>query len=67
MLLKELEGKTPLGKYRYRWEDDLKIYYSSNVWEYSVDLSTSTKGQMTAICEQGDEFLDFVSNRTTIS
>ena len=39
------------------WEDNIKMYCSSNVWECSLDLTTSAEGQMTAICEQGDEFL----------
>jgi len=57
MLVRKLEGNRSLGRYRCTWEDNIKMYCSSNVWECSLDLTTSAEGQMTAICEQGDEFL----------
>lgn len=45
-----------------RQEDNIKIYCSNDVWECSLDLTTSAKGQMAAICEQVDEFLGSATN-----
>jgi hypothetical protein len=27
------EGKTPHGRYRHRWEDNVKIYLKEREWE----------------------------------
>ena len=50
------EGKSPLGRPRRRWEDNIKIGSSgSGMWEYGLDRAGSGQLQVAGTCECGNE------------
>jgi hypothetical protein len=67
LLVRKLEWNRPLWSYGYSWEEDIKMYCNKNVWECGLHLTASGEGQMTGICEQGDEFLCSLSSWTAVS
>ena len=41
VLVGKHEGKSPLGRSRRRWEDNIKIYLLDMEWGHGLDLSGS--------------------------
>jgi hypothetical protein len=58
VLVGKPEGKTPLGRPRRRWEDNIKMDIQvSGMWGYGLDPSGSAQGQVAGCCECGNETL----------
>jgi hypothetical protein len=50
------EGKTPLGRPRRRWVDNIKMYLKrERIGWYGLDRSSSEYGPVEGSCEHGNE------------
>jgi hypothetical protein len=50
-----LEGKRPLGRPRYRWEDGIRMDLRETGWGCRVDLSDLGQGPVAGCCEHCDK------------
>jgi hypothetical protein len=51
------EGKRPIGRFRFRWENNIKIDIREVGWRHELDRAGSEYGQVTGICKCGNESL----------
>jgi hypothetical protein len=54
------QGKTPVGRPRHRWEDNIKLDLTGIVWEYNPNSVGSRKGPVVGFCEN-DEYLGSIN------
>jgi hypothetical protein len=57
---RKFEGKGPLGRPRYRWDDNIKVYIREMGYGCGEDSSSSGQGPVAGFCEHGYEPLGFI-------
>jgi hypothetical protein len=55
ILVGKQEGKIPLGRPRWRWQDGIRMDFREIGWGYGVDSAGSEQGPVVGCCEGGDE------------
>jgi hypothetical protein len=55
VLVGKLEANRPLGRRRYRWNDNIKINFNETVRKHGLDSHDSGWGQVMGPCERGNE------------
>jgi hypothetical protein len=55
VLVGKAEGRRPLGRYRHKWENNIKINIKEVGWGHRLDRSGSRKEQVAGSCECGYE------------
>jgi hypothetical protein len=53
------EGKSPLGRPRRRWEDNIKLYLQEVGYGHGLDSSGAVYRQGEGACEGGNEISDY--------
>jgi hypothetical protein len=60
VLVKKPEGRTPLGRPRCTWEDNIKMGVREVAWGHGLDQSGSGQGQVAGCCECGNKPFGFI-------
>jgi hypothetical protein len=63
ILVGKQEGKIPLGRPRWRWQDGIRMDFREIGWGCGVDSAGSEQGPVVGCCECSDEPSDSVTTK----